>query len=290
MFKAVRKKSYTIKIDTPIDEQGQYISGYPGEDRAYREISLLDIPPSIPADAQNVTACLKSAYIWNTTPNVSARLGENSLTIGVDTLVPGMTGKDEVEHIILTLKFADGLYSLQELSDAVYRLLTNMDVSPSILSLEADYPTQKIQFSSENKVGATGVTLYNPPGTLRKLLGFPDDDSFQLRVPLGDIVLAPRKATFNRLNKYEFHCSLASPGMFSDRKSSNLLAVVVPNRAPNAMIVYGGSESVVVDASALRGMPGPTRVNAQWFSDDLREAPTYQPWSALVEICWEEFS
>lgn len=283
-----REQSYVVQVGTPIDSNGKYIQGdSPGysEAGATRVIRLQEHLPMIPANAYNVKATLLSASIWNTTPNVSRHLGENSLTFSLNVLTSNQVANPgEHERKTVTLVFEDGLYSLEELQDTIRRLLANRGLDQNCIMLAADYPQGKIEFATQYMVGTGGVILHNPPSTLRTLLGFPQDDSFTFTLVPGDIVLAPLKATFNRLNWYELVCSLSSPGMKGETKSRNLLAQIYPSSNPNSMIVYDGP-GPAVDASDLKGVPV-QEITVQWFSDSHKEAPTYNPWNVCIEVSW----
>lgn len=253
--------------------------------------TYLNPPLRISRNAENIKVRLLNASIWNTSPNVTQRSGENKLFFTYyGKSGPAATYQPEN----YTITFPDGLYSLEEMQTTLSRLLLEQDLASDLIQLGGDMATARVTFATSSLTGPGGVgalgllIIRNLAGSMRTILGLGSDPNLTVQVPFNQIVRAPFKAQFNRVNWFELHSTIAAPGLSVNGVTRNVLGKVYPDKAPNSMVVYNPSYPVVCDAALLRGTEI-SRIDSHWTSDDgFTFLPTYNPWEYTCEITWDE--
>lgn len=106
------------------------------------------------------------------------------------------------------------------------------------------------------------------------LLPFPGNYTFQGR------------AKFNSYNAFVLHSTLGAPGISVDGETSGIIASIPNTAAENQLVNFTPSYPLEADGGMLLGSSINT-VQSWWTTEDgYTRAPSYEPWSYTVEICW----
>ena len=91
----------------------------------------MEEPISVPVGAQNISLTSEQSTIWHLSPNISAKIGNNILSIVVDS-IPYLVEID------------DGLYSVELLNDKIQQIFHVNDLPKNLVTFEGDSATGRV--------------------------------------------------------------------------------------------------------------------------------------------------
>ena len=242
-------------------------------DGSYFEVQLQD-SIKIPKDALNVNIAVEEATVWWTVPNIITGENDKLYITGPDT-------SDVVTNYVITIP--QGLYDLAGINEAIFRELESagakVDPEPLII-LSPDEATQKVELRFNY---ATVVIDFTPNDTPREILGF--DSAVYSPVP-DNPLLAPRVASFNRVNFFLIHSDLTNTGIRFNNNYNQTIGQVLIDVAPGSQIVSKPFNPARINADELAGT---SRTNLRfWLTDDedRRVNTNGEYWSARIVIHW----
>ena len=186
-------------------------------------------PLHVPRSAQNAVLRVTSASIWNSSPNISASLGNNIFELHY-------VYENDMMIIVsgdITLTIPDGLYSLNALNDFINRSLSENDIPTDVVTLTGDSATQKTILTFATAGSEVDFTVVN---SFREVLGF--DSKVVTAVADNDSIYSDNVANFNRINQFLLSCSAISGGIPLNNRGSGLIANVPITAAPGSQINY----------------------------------------------------
>jgi len=198
----------------------------------------LNNPIHIPHEAKNCTLEVTQANIWNTSPNISARLGNNVFYY----IVGGTT---------YSFVIADGLYSLNALNNLLQLELEQNTATAAGITMSGDESTQTIVFTFTDTGIGVDFTQTNTP---RELLGF--DSRIATATPGPTTTLTDQGdfvAAFNSINSFLLHSDLVSNGIPVNAIGAAIISQVPIDVKPGSQIVYQPRNPPRVDANQLIG-------------------------------------
>ncbi len=201
----------------------------------------LSQPIVIPREAVNCTIEVTQANIWYTTPNISARLGNNKFRFAS----AGGYGN------ITELTFPDGLYSVAALNSQLGLLLVNEGFPADTLTISGDDATQRTVIT----YGASGLAvIFSGGDTFKDILGF-DDIFYPFSGAPGESITGQNVANFNTLNSYLVSSDIVSQGIPVNAQGASILAQVPITARPGSLIVYQPRNPNRTDLTDLIGLP-----------------------------------
>jgi hypothetical protein len=228
----------------------------------------LTSPLTIPAGAVNATGEVVQSTIWNVSPNISATIGNNVFRYLVDA-------------VSFSFTIPTGLYTLSGLSSALAVGFESNGHASNLITLIPSDATQRVylRFADAAQADFQADTPF-------EILGFAAG-SIVPAAPAneGESVLAPNTASFNRINYYVLHSSLANGGGIpTNDASDSTIGVVQITARPGSQI---SSAPVNPLRFGMTGMVGTPLSRVQfWLTDDqLRPVDTLgETWSATIVI------
>ena len=264
-----------LDLDVTSDPAGGAINV--SANKARFEIQL-EQPIHLPADAVHARVRVEEATVWNTVFNVSAGRNNNHIFI-----------TDAGATIDVTIP--DGNYSTASLSSAINREYVALGGASGLVSLEEDFPTQKV-------IAVVDGTVATAPGgqidwsvartnTFRDLVGFnaqlvPAAPTLALVNQLGD-----NEANFNTLEYFKLHWD-GGQGIRTNNSFSQTLARVNIDRPPGSQIVYAPFHPASSEAGTWVGTPRNHLVF--WLTDQNdEEVDTGEIFSMRLVFLWEQW-
>jgi hypothetical protein len=215
-------------------------------------------PLSVPASSTVCEAGLITASVWNTSPNISAAFGNNQLRVFV-------------LGVPITIVFTDGLYSLENLSSYVDKVLQNSGLPAGLFVFGGDDATQRVVITV-NQAG--DYVDFAIPNSVGPLLGWPAPGALVgPSTTIGQHFYSPGEARLNRVNLFLITSDLVSTGVPVNALSRGVLAQVPITVNPGEQQTFQPNTIQWFDASELIGRP---RMNLRFAltNQDLSPVPT----------------
>lgn len=223
------------------------------------EFSVNMTPPLlVPENAINTEVACTSATVWNSIPNISPTLGNNTLRIR-GFIVPEATPIPVAFDTVL--EFAEGIYNIDHFNDECQRLFgsfaTDFGFSASEIFFEFipnEASGKVILLPLKNYRESTHVFEFmftdSLPG-ISKTLGFTVD----VELPRTDYVQAAQIAAFNNVDFFLISCpELAGSGIPINGRGNGVIArVPIYNSSANSIIQYEPTEPMVMSGLHLVG-------------------------------------
>ena len=185
----------------------------------------LNNPLAIPHDAMNCTIEVTAAAIWNTTPNVSAKIGNNKFYLSLEE-------NESQVNVIITIP--DGLYGVSELEATIKRGLVTLGKNPDLVSFIQDEATQKLILS----LLPYAQVDFTQPDTPRGVLGFDSRLAPLTLQGTNSLEDADSEAAFNRTNSYLIKSDIVGNGIPINSLADGILAQVAIDVKPGSQINY----------------------------------------------------
>lgn len=153
-----------------------------------------------------------------------------------------------VQSVVITIP--NGLYTPESLNASFQLLLNNAGFQPNMLSISGNDPINRIQITF-NYVNAS-VHFNNPDyHGFAELLGY----TFIVLTPVsvGQSIVAPNPATFNKINYYTITSNITSDATIVNGNSSHVIARILINASPNFQIQDSPAYPYTFDLTYLRG-------------------------------------
>lgn len=197
---------------------------------------ILSRPISIPPFAKNVMIKCLYASIWNTSPNITINQELHFFRGAIEYVVP----------------ISVGLYSLSDMIDTIARFLAEQSLPDDLITLTANYATQRVIFVLKE---------------VNMRIDFTDDNSQLLRVILGfdNRMVGPttlvfqqesgdEPAAFNQLNSFHVGTSLLNGGgiRINDGEFSTV-AIIPVTAAPGSQILFTPINAISLACDNLAG-------------------------------------
>jgi hypothetical protein len=209
----------------------------------------LNNPIVIPHKALSCSLVLLQAEIWNVVPNISAKIGNNTLYIYTDyvplTDPPTAPNPQNVQIVI-----PDGLYSLDGLNSFIGSALTNLDLPVNLITLSSDSATQTVVINFNYDNTQLDFTQSN---TLNEILGFNSRLVPLVLEPAVHIEFGDNPAKFNRTDSFIIKGDLISNGIPFNNINSGVLASIPITAKAGSQIVYAPYNPIVIDCDELIG-------------------------------------
>jgi hypothetical protein len=197
----------------------------------------LNNPIQIPRDAIECTLEVPESSIWNTSPNISAEIGNNLLTF-----TQGATP--------YSITIPDGLYGVEDLNSTFRIFFQDNGLNDDQFIFTGNDSTQSVILSFNYL--ATTITF--GAGTCYDVLGWNLNDFLGTSIaPLPDNFSAPNVAAFNRVVSYFIKTSLISAGIPQNVNATGIIARIPIDVAVGSLINYAPRNPVRCDASELIG-------------------------------------
>jgi hypothetical protein len=208
----------------------------------------LNTPIAVPHTAVTCNLRVTDSSIWNSSPNISAVLGNNKLYFHssyVPTPAPTIAAPVDFDVTI-----PDGLYSLDGLKSLLQREFIKLGHPKDLVVLAGDFSTQRTVLIFTY---ADTWMDFNPTDTPSAVLGF---DS--RLVPLTSQAAsypeyADKVAAFNRINYYLIKTDLISNGISINEKSNGIIHKALITAEPGKQTNFSPFNIPTVDASELIG-------------------------------------
>jgi hypothetical protein len=198
---------------------------------------ILYSPISFPVNTQYITCEVQGANIWNTSPNISIALDNDTFQFNDGVLT-------------YTLQIPKGLYDLGGLQSQLYTLINNIPAAQpakDLFFLTGNAATQKVVVTFV----AAGVNIFWANSTVRRILGF--DTTSPTTAPAGQSITAPNVAGFNQTTSFFIKADIVRNGIPVNQNSSSIAANVFIDVLPGSLINYQPQSPVAVDCSHLIG-------------------------------------
>ncbi len=197
----------------------------------------LNNPIQIPRDAIDCTLEVPEASIWNSSPNISADIGNNLLTF-----TQGATP--------FSIVIPDGLYGVEDLNSTCKLFFQDNALDEDLFIFTGNDSTQSVILS----FNYAGTTITFGPGTCFDVLGWNLNDVVgPSAAPLPDNYAAPNVAAFNRVVGYFIKTNLISGGIPQNINSTGIIARVPIDVPVGSLINYAPRNPVRCDATELIG-------------------------------------
>lgn len=198
---------------------------------------ILYSPIAFPMNTTYISCEVQGANIWNTSPNISIALDNNTFQFndGVSTY---------------NLAIPKGLYDLGGLQSALYTEINNLPAAQPAKDLfffTANNATQKVVVNFV----AAGVNIFWANSTVRKILGF--DTTSPTTAPAGQSITAPNVAAFNQTTSFFIKADIVRNGIPVNQNASGIAANVFIDVLPGSLINYQPQSPVQMDCSHLIG-------------------------------------
>ena len=229
-------------------------------------------PLSVPASSTVCEAGLITASVWNTSPNISAAFGNNQLRVFV-------------LGVPITIVFTDGLYSLENLSSYVDKVLQNSGLPAGLFVFGGDDATQRVVITV-NQVG--DYVDFAIPNSVGPLLGWPAPGALVgPSTTIGQHFYSPGEARLNRVNLFLITSDLVTTGIPVNALARGVLGQVPINVNPGEQETFQPNNIQWFDASELIGRP---RMNVRFAlsNQDLSPVPTAgESFSFVLQLRYE---
>jgi hypothetical protein len=208
----------------------------------------LNTPLTIPRDSLYASLEVVSAKVWNVSPNISSDIGNNHLFFSY-----GGTEYD--------VEFPDGLYGISEMNMYLSIFFGQDSMLPKdLFDLEENSATQKASIRF-NYVGV--IIDFSKPDSCIDITGLyttheKKTDTFSSSVVIsgdvvGESIIAPNEARFNRVVNYYIVSNLLSDGIPINNKSSGVVCEVPIDVRVGSLINFVPRNPLRVDCSDLIG-------------------------------------
>lgn len=232
----------------------------------------------IPSDAFNASVSVEEATIWNTVHNISAGLGNNTMYIFEDGVVPPNT--------VVTIP--DGSYSTPSLSAAIDREYTLLGGTTGLIFLDEDFATQRVVIILDGTLaGPLGAQLdFTPGDTPREVLGF----ASKLVPTVAPTTLVHQEtgantAAFNNIEYFLIHWN-GSQGIRVNNSYEGVLSRVNITAPPGSQIVHAPLNPAISEIDSWVGTT--TRNMVFWITDQNNvQVDTNEIWSARLNIQYQ---
>ena len=210
----------------------------------------LDNPIHIPQAAVKCSLEVSKALIWNTVPNISAEIGNNTFKVleGGTSIVPA--GDPGNPNRVITIP--DGLYSITELQNYLSKAFANLGKSSDLVKFSQDDATQKVILTFPYTTTQVDFRDSESPNNCRTVLGFNNRlvplDTLQ---PAGWSEAGDVEAEFNRTNNFVIRTNLISNGVPVNNIYGGNICIVPITAVPGSQIVYQPYIPDKVDAGEL---------------------------------------
>ena len=182
----------------------------------------------IPKTARAATLSVESALIWWTVANVQTGVNDRIYIRG-----PSIEGV----HTDYDLQIPQGLYDIDQLQEAIERLLENLGAKSDplpLITLSPDEATNKAELSLNYP---TVLVDFREAQTCRQLLGFESVVVGPSAVPLYT-ALAPNVAAFNPVEYFLIHSDLVRDGIPLNNTNYQIISQVTINCEVGQQLVY----------------------------------------------------
>lgn len=194
-------------------------------------------PIFFPINVKYVTCEVQGATIWNTSPNISSALNNDTFTYN-----------DGTGDITLTIP--KGLYDLAGFQNAIYTLINNVPAAlpaNQLFIFSGNAATQKVVIQFPSGTGSINWGL----STVRSILGF--EITSPTTAPAGQTITAPNVAGFNQTTSFLLHCDIVRNGIPVNTIYDSICANVFIDVLPGSLINYQPQAPVQIDCSHLIG-------------------------------------
>lgn len=238
----------------------------------------LNNPIVIPHKALSCSLKLLQAEIWNVVPNISAKIGNNTLYIYTDYSLVAPPNPQNIQIVI-----PDGLYSLNALNSFISSAFINLNLPINLLTLSSDSATQTvvINFNYDNT-----QMDFTQPNTLNEILGFnsrlvPLSLEPAIHVEFGDL-----PAKFNRTDSFIIKGDLISNGIPFNNINTGVLASIPITSKAGSQIIYTPYNPIIIDCNELIGK-SKSNFNFQLTDQLNRPVDTVSEiWSFSIQISY----
>jgi hypothetical protein len=243
----------------------------------------------MPDEATNCQIAVIAADIWNNSPNISSKLGNNTMSI-----------EDSVNGIV-SVVIPDGNYdveSLDQMLSVLYSSATNgfgnrlFYPYSQYYRITGNNATQKINIEVYEAPLASQKILWNQ-STIRNILGFNSDSPTvppvlpQVGAP--SFMVAPNIAKFNAYNSFVVHSDLVHSGIQLNNNYYNIISLIPITAATGTLNVYSASYPYVF--SGVGNLVGQmnARYNANFWLTDEKNIPLTmsENWDIVVQITYD---
>ena len=203
----------------------------------------------VPHGAINCTVEVTAASIWNSVPNISAKIGNNKFYFHTE-YIPDIDPPNPPLPQDITVTIPDGLYGVSELQGAIQRVLVNIGYPQDVLSLDEDEAQSKLVL---NFGYADSWADFTQPNSCREVMGFDARLAPETPQPEPWLEIADNVASFNRTNSFLIRSDLVGNGIPVNNKASGILAQVLIDKPPGSQISYTPIYPPRSDGSELVG-------------------------------------
>lgn len=227
----------------------------------------------IPAAATNIELSAINATVWWTTPNITAGINDRF--------------RANIEGQPIDAVVAPGLYDLSALQAAIRGLMINAGVTAvyaaNNFSLTPDNATQRVQVYLPGP--SPDVIHVGDATCVFSLCGFPTGSpDVTTAMP---ITLSPDKATFNRIDYFLVHSTLAPQGIRFNGVYDSIIAKVPIDVPPGSQITFSPLNPPICNPMELAGA---TISRARFWLTDQRnvEIDTFgESWSVGITVAYD---
>ena len=198
-------------------------------------IVTLNTPISVPKNAVYCTLEVVSASIWNTSPNISAEIGNNMFYVTINGNA-------------LEITIPDGLYGVGELESFLQQSIVNEDLAEDDISLSENGSTQQVVII----FGKAGTSIdFTKPNSCREILGF--DDKVVNSTGAGSNVFGDKEAEFNRVVHYFIKSNVLRSGIPQNSTASGIISSIPITSKVGSLINYTPTNPLRCNADELIG-------------------------------------
>jgi len=226
----------------------------------------LDTPLTFSSGSISTTVEVQKASIWNSSPNISALLGNNKFYYLIAS----------VAQPVVTIP--DGLYSIKTLNAEIVRQITNVPNSSTTVTLSGNNSTQKSILTLDNTVQVD----FTGANSLKDVLGFNAAVVPAVPAPfVGFTIEGDSVAAFNNTNTFNILSDIVSNGIPINNIGKNLIANVPITASVGSLVNYEPYNATHVNANELRGK-SKQNFYVQIADDNGDPLPQIESWSVLL--------
>lgn len=244
-------------------------------------------PIYLPENAYNAKLEVIQANIWNNSPNISSRLGNNTFTI-----------YDAINTYSVTVD--DGLYDIDTLYDTLAHLFDNLPVSrpqapfKEIFDFQGNESTNRLNIVFKYQPAFTiNIDWYS--SNMRLILGFVETSPSAPATPPNashnTAISAPNASEFNSYNSFIVHTDLVNTGIQLNNNFQQIICQIPVTSNPGELETYkAGEPNIFSLCNELIGIRS-AKYNARfWITDEInRPLDTRgEYYDITVQISWLE--
>jgi hypothetical protein len=233
-------------------------------------------PITFPSDAKRIKLSVTSATVWWSVPNISADIGNNSVTV--------------------TFVDNDGVLATRTilLKKGIYKVKTLFASINDQFEVEHNAPTGLLGFRADHGTGFTTIRLrrlnttlhMSAANSLATILGFSPTEDLEYAQAGDDLFIAESTSKFNHMDYFLIHSDLTMDGIPTNSKYSQTIARVLVEAKVGRQIIYRPFNPTIISCPHLKG--GSVNSMRFWLTDqDNNPVDTngFQ-WSAEIMLTW----